>query len=325
MRPPAARVVYFIASHVNPDQVLRLARACLRGGSPGSRVLIHHDYNVSHLDRAAVERLGNVDLLEQSTRIVRGFFSMCRMVESSMRWLLDHRDFDWVVYLSGQDYPLQPPAEIESFLAATPYDGFLDALPVEQRDWVIGPQRYLYQYYRVPAFAGEAVRRAIAPRQRAARAAGRMPRLLIPQEPKHRGPRVGVRPFFGPFRDGFRCYMGSCWWTLNRRCVRQMIRDFDARPDLVRYYQRIQFAPNESFYLTLLCNRPELNLLTTDNKRFLRWTTPETSHPDTLVTDDFHALVSSGHHFGRKFDQAKDGRILDLLDAHMAEQAPATR
>src|SRR5688572_16974040 len=77
--PKTAKVAYFIASHVNPAQVARLVGAC-RSGSPESRVLIHHDYNVSNLDSKTLGRLGNIDFLTGQPAVQWGMFSMCAMV-----------------------------------------------------------------------------------------------------------------------------------------------------------------------------------------------------------------------------------------------------
>jgi hypothetical protein len=131
------------------------------------------------------------------------------------------------------------------------------------------------------------------------------------------GFHLGLRAFHGPFRDGFECYKGSSWWTLNRRSVEHMVRYADSHPELIKHYRRVQFAPNESFYPTILRNNPELNLITNDHKRYIRWSHPETGHPDLLTSDDLPAILASGKDFARKIDSRKDPRILDLLDEHL--------
>jgi Core-2/I-Branching enzyme len=312
-----AKVVYFLASHVNPEQIVRFVRAC-RTGSSDSRVLIHHDYRVSNLERKSVESIGNVDLLEKQIPVEWGVFTMCQMVIHSMQWLLDHRDFDWVVYMSGQDYPIQPLRQIESFLTDTPHDGFIEVKPVEDLEWHLGPQRYLYQYYKLPRFAGWGhVREWIQRRATNARESGKHPRLIIPQEHDRGGFRVGVKPISGPFDENFRCYKGSCWWTLRRSAIEYMLDYIKNHPRMPRHYKRIQFAPNESFFVTILRNNPRLNLVADDNKRFVRWSHPQDGHPDTLVYSDFKELTTSGKHFARKFDSKVDSKIFDALDEYI--------
>jgi hypothetical protein len=317
-RPP--RVAYFVASHVNPDQVLRLARACLTGNGHG-RVLIHHNYAVSDLPREAALSIPNVDLLDHDPRapIEWGGFGQCAMILRALRWLLANRAFDWVVHLSGQDYPVRPLAEVEAFLGATPFDGFVDTRAADETAWVIGPQRYYYRYYQLPQVQGVDAGAAADPPAGRRRPGGRP--AAPGARPAGAGPRVPPRRPAAARRavpDGFRCYTGSAWWTLSRRAADRLVRRADADPGLARHYRRAQFAATESYFPTLLRNDPDLRLVTDDDKRFVRWSDPETGHPDLLGEADFPTLAASGDHFARKVDQRTAGRLLDLLDQHIA-------
>ena len=317
--PRTARVAYFIASHVNPDQVVRLVRAC-RSGSPGSRVLLHHDANVSKLDPKALGPADDIDVLPARPDVGWGAFSMCAMVLGHMRWLMEHRDVDWVYYLSGQDYPIKPLTEIERFLTGTRHDGFIAATPVEQHPWHVGAMRYLYGHAVVPKFLGWRGLKALIDRHAGRRvAAGAMPRVYCAPGDDF---FVGLRnPPGSPFRAGFRCYKGSNWWTLNRRAIEYMLRFLRDNPAFLRHYRRVPFAAGESMYTTILRNNPRLSLVVDDNKRFIRWTRPETGHPDTLGSADVPAMIASGKHFARKIDSRKDPRILDLLDDYIGAHA----
>lgn len=317
-RPP--RVVYFIASHVHPDQVVRMVRAC-RSGSPASRVLVHHDYNVSDLDPKRLDPFGNVDVLRADGAVGWGSFGTCALILRCMRWLLDRHEFDWVVHLSGQDYPIRPLRDIESDLARSSRDGYLLSFPLDAVPWDVGAARYLYQYREVPVFPGwHTLRNAVYQHQTKALARGKLPfASFAPVE----GFRLGIRSIFGPFRNGFHCYKGSSWWTLNRRCIQYMVDYADRNPKLVKYYRRVGFAPNESFYPTILRNNPDLDLVTTDHRRFIRWSHPESGHPDVLGSADVRAMTTSGKDFARKIDSRKDPAILDLLDAHIGVGATA--
>jgi hypothetical protein len=308
------RVVYFIASHVHPEQIVRMVRAC-RSGSRESRVLLHHDYNVSHLDPKLVEDVGNVDVIPADGAVGWGSFGTCALILRCMRWLMDHHEFDWVCHLSGQDYPIRPLADIEGDLARATHDGYMLSFPLDALQWDVGPARYLYRYHEVPKFKGwHTLRHWVHKHQTKRLAAGKLPFASVaPME----GFRLGVRAFHGPFRNGFECYKGSSWWTLNRRSVEYMVRYADSHPALVKHYRRVGFAPNESFFPTILRNNSSLNLITNDHKRFIRWSHPETGHPDLLTSDDLPAMLASGKDFARKIDSRKDSRILDLLDEHL--------
>jgi hypothetical protein len=309
-----AKVVYFVASHVHPPQVVRLVRALRTGGSH-SRVLIHHDYRVSDLDPASVECFGNVDVLLPPSPVQYGGFGSCMMVLRAMRWLIERRNFDWVVYLSGQDYPIRPLAAIEQSLGETSYDGFLDAVKIDDAQWFLGIERYLYRYYNLPNIPGLGrLRNFLARRGRSELARGnRKPRFHVPKD-RWGKMKLGVRPLFGPFSQQFPGYVGSSWWTLSRTAIEFMLDFVHKNPALSQHYWRVLFAPNESFLLTVLLNNPQLRLTTRDNRRFIQWTHPETGHPDLLEEKDFEALAASGCDFARKIDERVSPGLVDRLD-----------
>jgi hypothetical protein len=319
-----ARVVYGITSHVNPGQVLRLVRT-IRASSPGAFILVHHDWNVSPLDTDAVRAVGECHVIRGATRVDWGRFNMLYPTMRSLEWLVDHRDFDWFVLLSGQDYPVQPLAGIERSLASTPYDGFVESTVVERASWLVGPSRYLYQYYELPKFRGwQRLRHFIDCHAQSMRARGRTPRILIPGR-KDPGFHIGIRPLDSPFGGDFRCYVGSAWWTINRRCVDYLVRTWRRRLDLHRHYIRTLFAATESYPQTVLRNNRQLNLRN-DDVRYVGWNDHrETGHPDVLGAKDFEAITTSGDHFARKFDDREDGRILDMLDEHIGVRSSAAR
>ena len=147
-------MVYFVASHVHPEQVVRLITA-LRAGNSESRVLIHHDHEVSRLDPSSVTRLGRVEFLESGT-VGRGTFRSVHMLLHALQWSCERYDFDFITYLSGQDYPVKPIDTIESELGALrdEVDAFIDADAISECSWHFGPERYAYAYYSLPRIRG---------------------------------------------------------------------------------------------------------------------------------------------------------------------------
>jgi hypothetical protein len=318
-----ADTVYFVASHTNPPQVVRLANACLSGGNPRSRVLIHHNYDVSRLEPSSLHPLGNVDILPQHRGMNRESFASCEMLLKAIDWALENLKFDWFVNLSGQDYPIKPLAEMEQFLAATPYDGFVLAKPVEKCQWHTGIGRYYYRYFDLPKVRGVGrLRRHLRDRQRRELERGNAyPRFAIPGN--LHGPRkIGIRPHRLPFGDDFRCYFGSAWWTLSRRTLESMSRTIRQRPDLVRHYHRSLWAPTESFFATLALNDPSLNICTATDKRFISWSDPASGRPDVLTVADWDRLMASDAFFARKIDGSTDTTLLDRLDQHIGVTPP---
>src|SRR3954470_15359747 len=113
-------VAYLVLSYTQPELVRRLV-ARLRGGV----VAVHHD------DRRCA--LGEVGALRLPAGPVEwGHGSQLAAILRSLRALREH-EWDWVVLLSGQDYPVRPVAEIEASLLAADVDAFLRFRPVPPR------------------------------------------------------------------------------------------------------------------------------------------------------------------------------------------------
>jgi hypothetical protein len=322
-------VVYVVVSHTNPPQVARLIRV-LRAGSNHSHVVLHHDESSSRFDHSLLAGIGNLHLLPHRP-IAWGMFSWIDAVLRAIRWTLENVEFDWLVLLSGQDYPIRPVSEIERFLATTEYDGFLRGFPLQSRPETAGEdlQRFLYRYYRIPT-PSRLLRRATRSRAagRGATVARRLrdaqPLLSVKGGPS--GMYFGVRRFRTPFTDDFQWYRGSAWFTLSSKSVGIVDHFAMTNPRFMRYFRRM-WGADESFVPTILLNEPGLHLCL-DHLRYVRfrggrqpaWSAAYAPSV-TLTIQDAPDILSSGKHFARKFDALVDERILDLIDAQVHEAA----
>lgn len=75
---------------------------------------------------------------------------------NAVNWLFENNsDFDWLIDLTGQDYPTQPLSETENFLASTDCDGFISYWDIfaDQIPWNRdkGFKRYYFIYWRMAA------------------------------------------------------------------------------------------------------------------------------------------------------------------------------
>lgn len=298
-----ATVAYLILSHRLPGQVLRLA-AALRADRPAAPIVIHHDPRGEPLDERALERLGAVQLVRSAQPVVWGWASQLDALLRSLAWVCERVDFDWLVVLSGQDYPARPLDEVERELADSPYDGYapadvvaVPALTARAVDEFSA--RYHYRHHRIPP---------LRPRARRAITAAR-PWLTLRDMPwglllGHRWPT--------PFSDAQPCRRGQDWLTLSRSAVAAVLAAAREEPHLVEHYRHTPH-PTESFPHTVLHARPELRL-SGDPRRFTSWSRPGSPHPDVLRLADLEAIVASGADFARKLDITVDADILDALD-----------
>ena len=335
------KVVYLVLTHTNPEQILRLVKS-LSNGNSASHIVIHHNYSCSDLCTDPFERFNNVHLVEDPVCVRWGEFSLTQAVLHSIEWISRKFKFDWLVFISGQDYPVQSIREIEKFLNTTNYDGFIRAVPLEkaipcgpvecplnsssQAPCVDCTERYYYRYYKLPAFPYYSSLPGILKNslKKARKRFNRAQSLFrIRPLPDPAGPRtkVGVKPLWSPFSSSFECYKGSLWFTVNFRSI-SYLKDFiQKNPRFVDHYRRT-IHPDESFFATLLLNNHDLNLLN-DDKRFISWKSHQSPNPDVLGVKDFDRIIASKQHFGRKFDINQDAEILSKLDEHIGISLPS--
>lgn len=307
------KVCYLLQTHKNQEQIARLVRI-IKKSSPGSEVLVSHDFTSCNLDSSVLQNLSGVHVIPGEGG--RGDFSIVQGYLDAVEWLLSCQiEFDWLINISGQDYPIQPLAKIENFLAQTNYDGFLEYFKVfsKQSHWSMreGQTRYLYRYQKLGFELTEWQRKILTPLK-----------IINYIQPFFRVnlayDLIGVRAS-APFNDNFVCYGGSYFCTLSRKCIQYIYEFSQSQPEIVDYYRRVCVS-DESFIQTVLINCRLFNLCN-DSKRYFDFSKTRNGRPQTLRTKDYPALVESNAHFARKFDVAQDSKVLDLLDTIILQKS----
>jgi hypothetical protein len=302
------RALYVIASHTRPEQVLRLVET-LRRGSPDAHLVVHHDARTTRVDAGALAALG-AHLLAPPTPVAWGRASQLAMHVRALAWALRAREFDWLMLLSGQDYPLRPPAAIEADLAAADVDAFLERAPVgpAPRRLHASADEFALRYQR--AWRPLPVRRpgSLALARRVAAAA--RPLVVLREMPT--GPPLVGLPARTPWSPALRPYRGADWYTLSRRAVAAVLAFGRARPDVLRFVLRSTVLPTEAYVHTALHNDPSLRIAP-ETRRWSRWS-PGDQHPAVLGMGDLDAALASGADFARKFDPEVDADVLAALD-----------
>jgi hypothetical protein len=320
---PAPVVAYLISSDTSPDRLTRLV-AVLRAGSPRGVIAVRHDDADGTLDLRRLHEL-DVDLLE-TTSVPPGSAAELMMLLRCIRRLLESARFDWLVLLSGSDYPVRPVAEIEAALAGADTDGFIETHPCEppaiRRGAPVDEHaaRYHYRWSSAPG--------AIASLARAL-AAAVGPRVLVRTTPS--GIRIGVpakrSPFKppkrkplalpikhnplspvqaerSPFGEGLECRYGARSFVLSRRAVEVIDAAVRDHPELVLYY-RDTLVPAESYIHTVLANDRTISLRNECRRCELGGAVDVDAlggadfagplDPDTAVLDAIDARAHRGH------------------------------
>lgn len=306
-RDASGLVVYLVQNHRPPAQLARLVRA-LRQGSPGAFVLVVHDAHAGLAPTSAVADAVDAPVLEARERGRRGHFSLIAPYFDAVDWLASRDvDYDWLVYLSAQDYPVRPLAELEARLADEGADGYLRhwrAFSREVTGWHRhqGELRYRLQYRELTPAAAQifGLFRFLNGWQR---------RVHL-----HRtyGARLGMRPRRSPWEPGFDCWAGTQWSALRRAAAEEVTARVRAGGPRIEWFRRT-ICPDEALVQTLLVAAGRFRLVD-DDLRYCDFAGSRDGHPRMLGLGDLEAIVASGKPFARKLDLAAAPGLLDALD-----------
>jgi hypothetical protein len=295
MPEPPLRHTYVVLAHKAPGQVARLLD---RLTGDGVDFLVHVDRRSPacvHAQVGALEARGDVTVLPSRATPWGGPGLVLATLDALGE--AQARAAAYVSLLSGQDYPVKPPAAIEQRLREADGASFIEHFPMPRRPggrhggvtdtgWADGGLP------RVASWNFHVARREL-----------RIPnnRLRLPMR---RHPPAAMR-FWG----------GGQWWTLSAAAVVLIRRMAAERPDVVRF-SRWMSSADEIVFQTLLNNAPTPVPLVNDSLRFADWSA-RGSHPRTITSADLPALAETPALFARKFDPESDPAVLDLIDRHL--------
>jgi hypothetical protein len=286
---------FILLVHRDPDQVERLID---RLDDPDSTFVVHVGRARPDIYEPLVTRLAvrpNVSFLPRR-RIHWGGWAIASTFLDGLEALAELApDAEYVLNLSGQDYPLKTKDAMRAHLAGQDGRSFLDhfRIPVADGagslDWSLqrgGLDRIEFWHFH------------------AYRRHARFPGKFVPLS---RGPRrlpAGLEP-----------YGGQAWWVLSAAAVAYVRRFLRERPDVLRFFRFVD-VPDELMFQTVLLSSPLRDSIVNDDLRYIVWK-PGVSHPDLLTSADLPQLQRSGDFFGRKFDPGADPEVLDVIDREL--------
>jgi hypothetical protein len=277
-------LAYIISAYKHPPQLVRLVE---RLRSPTSSFFIHVDRKTPpETYRAMVDGLAHlpeVCFLPRHRADWGGFGHVAATLEGINAIVRTETPCDYVVLLTGQDYPIKPPERIEAFLAGNLGQQFMEYFPLPHLDWEGCGLDRIEAWHLRPL--------------------GR--RLVLDPRPWRRLQRR--------FPRGFRPFGGSSYWCLTRDAV-EFVHGFARRnPAFINFFRRVD-VPDELFFQTLLMNSRFAGSVVNDNLRHIEWHDPESGSPAILTTADLGRLRGSPQLFARKFDIMVDHSVLDEID-----------
>jgi Core-2/I-Branching enzyme len=276
------RIAFFILMHCRPEQAVRLIE---RLDSPSSMFVVHVDRRaapgVNRYIRGWGAERSRVHLARRYVTRHSGFGLVAATLECMRTALQSGEAFDYAILLSGQDYPIKPLQYIREF-------------PSMRRKQFIESFR-LDENNRWSTHAG------------AEQAMNRISWYCLPI----RGRRLHI-PMRRRVPLGLHPYGGSQWWCLSRDCIAYIDGFVSKNPQVLRFFRHV-YIPDECFFQTIVSNS-HFGSEVVDYLHYIDWTRPNPHYPRTLDATDFERIQLSTKLFARKFDTARDQRILDLID-----------
>jgi hypothetical protein len=226
-------------------------------------------------------------LVDKRIDVRWGGFSQVEATLNSLRQVVrEVPQFDKVVFLSAQDFPLLPNGRLKQELARVAGRELIDSNPIRPGGW---PVAFRYQYfYREGSGRGQRLACALANRVlRLCNRTRRLPRNLEP-------------------------YGGSSWWALSRPCLLALLERIEREPAIVGFFRTV-LCPDELFFQTLVMNSPFRDKVLPNNFRYIQWPEQGARNPKVLEEADFERIRASDAHFCRKLDSRLSAGLLPRL------------
>lgn len=272
------KIGYIILAHKNIPQVRWLLEA-VQG--EGISIFLHLD------------KLAGNDIFTEAQETLKDIHGLSFLKRTATSWggfglvgaaLAGIRDAlvdgcDYLVLLSGQDYPVKTQEELKGFLEDNLGHSFMEYYAFPHPLWKDqgGYDRIRKWHISLPFKQTRLIKRIRAYINQSLN-------LVLPER---------------SFPPGLTPYGGSQWWCLYKDCAEYMLQFSSANKKTIRYFKTVRI-PDEIFFQTVLMNSPLAGNITNQKLTYVDWDGPP--FPRILDGKDIERLACSEYFFARKFD-----------------------
>jgi hypothetical protein len=292
------KLAFIILAHDDSDNLFRLIRRLL---VDGDLVVVHWDKkNPFDLAAAAYSQLDDPQRsrLRFAPRhaVEWGGWSMVEATLAGLAELATSIEaFDYVILLSGADYPIKPLATLKAFLRQGGGREYIECVNPEHETWVVdGLVQARYQCYHW---------------------------LNWRKHPKLFSFMVTVQKKLGIRRrlpEGLSPRFGSQWWALTGTTAQQVLER--SRRRALRAFFKTTWVPDELFFPTLVADLVPAGRIVSSSLTFYHFS--QQGRPLLLYNDHFDFLCRQERFFARKLS-AHATLLRDRLDQVLADPEPA--
>lgn len=282
---------YLINVHKDLDQCQRLIS---RLAWSGTTFFLHIDAKVDeNICRSFFTKLHNqynCHLVEPRNNVKWAGYSQVAATLAGLSTIKSlKQNYDYITFLSGQDYPLKSNDQISGFLSQQNGKEFIEYHEISSTSHPLLTTRFCR--YHFGEFLNDGFMRLNIERAL---------RILLPKR---------------KFPMGYIAYGGSQWWTITGECANYILNFVKIHAKFVDFF-KFGNCPDEIFFQSIIMNSRYRDKVSNDNLRHIVWKEGKVN-PEILTQNDFQVLMSSNKLFARKFDHRFDNRILDMIDSRL--------
>lgn len=284
------RHAYLLLPYNNPDLLKKLIKLL---DDPRNDIYVHVDAK-SDFPMEIFENLTIHSKLYVMARIkvLWADWSETKALLNMLYTALNNEEYSYYHFLSGMDLPLKTQDEIHHILDNSGKE-FIGIVPNESK-YNIDHVRFYYPLLKLNSFKTNKVLKVLNEA------------LVLLQR------IIGINRVKKIRKQGYKFYDGWGWCSITNQFAKYVYNNHDFIEEIFKHSK----CPDEMVLQTLAMNSEFKNNLhcITDLKegsmRFIDW---ERGRPYTWQENDFDELVNSPYLFARKFDPAKDSKIIDMI------------
>lgn len=293
-------IAFLISAHTDSRQLKRLIEAL----PDDSRFFIHVDKKSDITQFTDIINDDRICFIGHRCNVVWGSLIEVEYQMELLRAALSACEkFDYLITLSGLDYPVWSKTRIAEFFQNANGKEFISGNDIS---WQDKPAK-LYREYRF--FASKPYKNGtIKSKLRVA-----LRKTLT---------AIGIKKPLTFVANGkqYKLYKGAAWWAISEDMAKYILKEWDTNKELVHYF-KTSFGPAETFAQTVVFNTPEYRdkcMLTKGQFPGLVQITPLTYiyyHPviKILTEEDYDVIMDSGKMFARKLVTGKSDKLGSML------------
>ncbi|WP_255717644.1 beta-1,6-N-acetylglucosaminyltransferase [Pedobacter sp. Leaf170] len=278
------RVAHLILTYTDPKQTERMIKNMEHKDFD---FYIHVDKKFDINPHLFLKSIPNVYFINNRVDVRWAGYNTVKATFECIKEIVDTGiKYEFINFLSGQDYPLKPAEEMMSFFKENIGKEFLSYRDIKN-DWKEGLIRMEKYFFSNHTFKGKSTLENIVNYI--------MPKRKIP---------YNLHP-----------YGKSMFWMLSPEVAMYVVNKVEQDKKLINFFS-LCWASDEFVFQTILLNSAYKDKIINNNYRYIDWSLGG-ANPKTLDESDFEKIMKSEMLFIRKVNQNVSGKLLDMIDAKL--------